>query len=96
MSRHVSGDEDPVRMSPGDRGWCDGVPGVYCDSPPPDQGREVTEAREELRLWLETLSSGTGDTATITQEQAQQSQGQDTHTRMIITHTLLRERSSIT
>ena len=75
-------------MSPGDRGWCDGVPGVYCDSPPPAQGREVTEAREELRLWLQTLSSDTGDTATITQEQAQQSQGQDTHTRIIRTHTL--------
>ncbi len=71
-------------MSPED--WCDGAPGVYCDSPAPDQGREVTGAREELRLWLQTLSSGAGDTAAITQEQAQQSQGQDTHTRMFITY----------
>ena len=77
MSRQVSGDEDPV-MSPEARAWCDGVPGVYCDAPGPDQGREAGEAREELRLWQATLNSGAGDTAAITQEQAQRSQAQDT------------------
>ena len=42
-------------------------PGVDCD-----------QGREEVRLWVEAISSG-GDIATlITQEQAQQSEGKET------------------
>ena len=57
----VSGDEDWVNMS-----------GVYCDSAPPDQGRDIEGALEEIRLWVQSLSSGGDTTAIITQEQAQQ------------------------
>ena len=62
----VSGDEDGVNMS-----------GVYCDSAPPDQERNVKGALEETRLWVQALRSGGDTTAIITQEQAQQSRRQD-------------------
>ena len=54
-------DEDWVNMSD-----------VYCDSAPPDQGRDKEGALEEIRLWVQALSSGGDTTAIITQEQAQQ------------------------
>ena len=44
-----------------------GVPGVYCD-----------QGREEVRLWVEAISSGGDIAALITQEQAQQSEGKET------------------
>lgn len=44
-----------------------GVPGVDCD-----------QGREEVRLWVEAISSGGDIAALITQEQAQQSEGKET------------------
>ena len=80
MTRTVSGDEAGVNMSPTGQDWCEGPRGVYCDSAPPDQGRDVAGALEEIRLWVQSLSSG-GDTAAITKDSGTSAAEQETRYR---------------
>ena len=57
----------------------------YCQSSPPAPGPQAEEARGELRLWVEAITSG-GNTAAITEDR--RSRARDGHeTRILRPHT---------